>query len=342
MSVQAENAIERSSREDCPNTRPINRATSPQFGPDDSDVEALDEDFFANNQRYPARMTSPHPAQDAQTDLSSSWLSLSDPGTSTSGFPSSDDRDAGPGVPEPESPEGVSLRLSSSWIDAEARTTSEQLSPSEANGPGGDHREDVNGTDQEEAGGRQYDASGSAGIDMGMSSIEKVKAWSNLRSPDQHNVDLVFPTLDTLDESMQGTNSCDTIKNKTRFNRSASESTVKLMNSTDRSVDAHQSFLSDFADPEGSSKHSLGLDLDLERVSDQQSVLSGCQDFHDGAANRTVKRRDEALGKYWMEEVGKRAVTQPEARVWADALAANRRIEESVKLRRRHDRMKGM
>jgi hypothetical protein len=243
-----------------------------------------------------------------------------------------------------------------------------------------------------------------------MSSIEKVQAWVKPADPhasisyhhsDYHNADLIFPTLDA---SMQGTDSCDTIKNATRFNRSASESTVKLMSTANRITDAHQSFLSDVVDPEGSPEYSLGIDL--EGISDQRDVAStsegeeldewdlgrielslevgrdqtgergiGCRagpaqgrglsryseggdasamaanrqplessdiDLHGVASIRLEKERDQAIGQYWMDKVGKRAIHQPEARAWADAIIFNSRSQEILLKRRRYDRLKSM
>jgi hypothetical protein len=399
------------------------RTMSPHHDPDDSLVEeSLADDFVAQARTVNARTPSPQPAHD---DLSSSWLSLSDPGSSTSGFPSSDDHEGDLGGLRPDSPEEVSLNLSSSWIDAEARSTSEQASPRLGPSSGrvlGSHgRDEVHGalpeghlsTDTLHRGDLMLPSYGEGQKEM--SSIEKVTAWvkpADLHGTigydhaEQHNADLIFPTLDASMQGtdMQGTDSCETIKRATRFNRSASESTVKLMSSDNRSGDVRQSFLSDATDPEGGSECSL--DHDLEGISDQRDAISASEgeeldewdlasierelgvgrfqtgergigyqaelgregrlgryservntsaratdrkhlesrhiDSHEVGPSQSRKERDQAVGKFWMEEVGKRAVTQPETRAWADTAPLNNRFEESSLKRRRYDRLRNM
>lgn len=415
--IKVENAPAHPSRNDLDNIDSTDRADSPHFNTDDSDVEdSLDEDFFGQPPRDPAELPSPHPAQDAQTDLSSSWLSISDLGTSTSGISPSDDPEPEGEAHRPDSPEGVSLRLSSSWIDAEAKTSSEHLSTSLTYGSKNELRKDVKDGRQDVIGSLR---DGPAGVDMEMSSIDKVMAWKkptdshtmvDQHESDQHNKDLIFPILPlgaSVQGTMQGTESCDTIQNKTRFHRSGSESTVKMMTGTSihRGTDAHHSFLADLADAERGSEHSLGFDFegfsdkpDLESATEsggddegdlgqierelqvgrrllgagerlghrgRSSLRRRIHRYREGGTPREVdadeqrmtsrdrpsfpaetcrsdKQRDQALAKYWMEEVGKQAIVQPEARAWADALAANRRAEESVDKRRRNDRLKGM
>jgi hypothetical protein len=229
----------------------------------------LDEDFFDRDlpadesgntaALLPERVDSPIDTRATEVSLSSSWLSLSGQSGQSSLGPS---RRASPGVLEEGSAAGgIGMGMEGgSWIDAEIGSDGRIGMGTAARH--GDKEQEMSSIDKVNAWFRPGD------VERGRK-LEELQDDGDGHDESGHNSNLVFPRLDA--SVGPGTDSYDTIKafksntmgtstTATRFDRSLSQSTVKMTSSASHvppaQTEVHRSFLSDLADPEGSAKYS--------------------------------------------------------------------------------------